>query len=95
MYMDFKEIKFTGTDLIKSLGGLTTVLVAYFNLVGEIRQNRVNYEADKRILEYRIESLEKAKGSSEPVQNHDKEFRLADRLAIMPKDETSLKDDDD
>ena len=81
--MDFDKIKFTGKDVIQLVGFAGMLMTMYFNLVSEIRQNKVFDEADKKVIDYRISTLEKKQLSYKG--------EIAD-FAILPK-ETKLEDE--
>lgn len=53
---------FTPDNLIKAAVLYATAISGYYNIRQEIRDNRVNYESDKAILEYRLTEVEKCKG---------------------------------
>ena len=81
--MDFDKIKFTGKDVIHLVGFAGMQMTLYFNLVSEIRQNKVFDEADKKVIDYRLRSLEKG--------NLSDKGNIAE-YAILPK-ETKLEDE--
>ncbi len=58
------EVKtiFTPDNLIKAAVLYATAISGYYNLRQEIRDNRVNYESDRAILEYRLSLVEKSNG---------------------------------
>ena len=55
---------FTPENFIKGGFYLTTLLIAFFNLREEVRRNKIEYTADKEVLEFRISQLEKGQGIS-------------------------------
>lgn len=50
---------FTGTDVIKLAGFVFGLLMMYVNIVKEIHANKVDYDADKKVMEYRLADLER------------------------------------
>jgi hypothetical protein len=56
--MELKNLKFTFEDFIKLAGFMITFMVGYYNLVNEIRENKIVNNADKVIINYRIEKIE-------------------------------------
>ena len=60
----FSDLKLTMKDFIQAVGFVSTMLVVYFNLVDEIRTNKVMNDADKKVFEYRISDLEKRVASA-------------------------------
>lgn len=53
------DMTFTGTDFVKLIGFVCGLLMMYVNIVKEIHANKVDYDADKKVLEYRLTDLEK------------------------------------
>jgi hypothetical protein len=53
------NLKFDINDLVKIGGFVVTIMVFRNDLVNEIRQNKVFDQADKQIINYRIEELER------------------------------------
>ena len=56
--MQLSNLKFTFEDFIKLAGFMITFMVGYYNLVNEIRENKIVNNADKVIINYRIEKIE-------------------------------------
>lgn len=81
--MDFDKIKFTGKDVIQLVGFAGMLMTMYFNLVSEIRQNKVFDEADKKVIDYRLKDLEKR-----TLSYNDKPMQFA----VLPK-ETKIEDE--
>lgn len=58
MKMQLSNLKFTFEDFVKLAGFLVTFLIGYYNLVNEIRENKIVNNADKVIINYRLDKLE-------------------------------------
>jgi len=56
--MNLSNLKFTFEDFIKLAGFMVTFMVGYYNLVNEIRENKIVNNADKVIINYRIDKIE-------------------------------------
>lgn len=56
--MNLSNLKFTFEDFIKLAGFMVTFMVGYYNLVNEIRENKIVNNADKVIINYRLDKLE-------------------------------------
>ena len=56
--MQLSNLKFTFEDFIKLAGFMITFMFGYYNLVNEIRENKIVNNADKVIINYRIEKIE-------------------------------------
>jgi hypothetical protein len=58
--MQLSNLKFTFEDFIKLAGFIITFMVGYYNLVNEIRENKVLNQADKLIVNFRLDKIEGA-----------------------------------
>ena len=56
--MQLSNLKFTFEDFIKLAGFLVTFMVGYYNLVNEIRENKIVNNADKVIINFRLDKIE-------------------------------------
>lgn len=56
--MNLSNLKFTFEDFIKLAGFMVTFMVGYYNLVNEIRENKVVNNADKVIINFRLDKIE-------------------------------------
>lgn len=74
--------QFTTKDLISGSIFLSSIISLYFGLVGEIRANKVQYEADKQVIEYRLAVLEK---------DNAKQVYLTPHEAILPQSPRSKR----
>lgn len=57
--MNLSNIKFDINDTLKIVGFLSALMVTRNDIVSEIRENKVFDAADKQIINYRIQELEK------------------------------------
>ncbi|CAK0764637.1 hypothetical protein CCP3SC1AL1_350005 [Gammaproteobacteria bacterium] len=63
MYMsDSKSVIFTTENLFKGTMFLMTMflqgVIVFYNVKAEIHDNKINYEADKRVVEFRLHAIE-------------------------------------
>lgn len=58
--MQLSNLKFSFEDFIKLAGFMGTFLVGYYNLVSEIRENKIVNNADKVIINFRLDKIEAA-----------------------------------
>ena len=58
--MNLANLKFSFEDFVKLAGFMGTFLVGYYNLVSEIRENKVVNNADKVIINFRLDKIEAA-----------------------------------
>ena len=58
--MQLSNLKFTFEDFVKLAGFMVTFMVGYYNLVNEIRENKIVNNADKVIINFRLDKLESA-----------------------------------
>jgi hypothetical protein len=58
--MQLSNLKFTFEDFIKLAGFMVTFMVGYYNLVNEIRENKIVNNADKVIINFRLDKIENA-----------------------------------
>lgn len=58
--MQLSNLKFSFEDFIKLAGFMGTFLVGYYNLVSEIRENKIVNNADKVIINFRLDKIENA-----------------------------------
>lgn len=58
--MQLSNLKFTFEDFVKLAGFMVTFLVGYYNLVSEIRENKIVNNADKVIINFRLDKIEAA-----------------------------------
>ena len=56
--MQLSNLKFTFEDFIKLAGFMVTFMVGYYNLVNEIRENKIVNNADKVIINFRLDKIE-------------------------------------
>ena len=56
--MQLSNLKFTFEDFIKLTGFMVTFMVGYYNLVNEIRENKIVNNADKLIINFRLDKIE-------------------------------------
>jgi len=56
--MQLSNLKFTFEDFVKLAGFMVTFLVGYYNLVSEIRENKIVNNADKVIINFRLDKIE-------------------------------------
>lgn len=81
--MELSKLKFTFEDFIKLVGFFTTFMFGYFNLVQEIRDNKMANNADKVIINYRLSTLEEKLGIEVP-----------NGVAILPPTPTIKKEEE-
>lgn len=58
--MTLSNLKFSFEDFIKLAGFMGTFLIGYYNLVSEIRENKIVNNADKVIINFRLDKIENA-----------------------------------
>lgn len=58
--MTLSNLKFSFEDFIKLAGFMGTFLIGYYNLVSEIRENKIVNNADKVIINFRLDKIESA-----------------------------------
>jgi hypothetical protein len=58
--MNLANLKFSFEDFVKLAGFMGTFLVGYYNIVSEIRENKVVNNADKVIINFRLDKIEAA-----------------------------------
>jgi hypothetical protein len=56
--MELKNLKFTFEDFIKAAGFLVVFMSGYYNLVSEIKENKIVNNADKVIINFRLATVE-------------------------------------
>ena len=56
--MQLSNLKYTFEDFIKLTGFMVTFMVGYYNLVNEIRENKIVNNADKLIINFRLDKIE-------------------------------------
>ena len=83
--MILSSLKFTFEDFIKLTGFLITFMVGYFNLVSEIRENKIVNNADKVIINFRLDKVE----SMLNINN------IPNQSAILPQPPNVPKRDDE
>ena len=83
--MILSSLKFTFEDFIKLTGFLITFMVGYFNLVSEIRENKIVNNADKVIINFRLDKVE----SMLNINN------IPNQSAILPQQPNVPKRDDE
>lgn len=57
--MKLSDIKFDINEVIKMIGLASAFIALRYDIVNEIRSNKVMDSADKQIIEYRLRDLEK------------------------------------
>lgn len=83
--MELSKLKFTFEDFIKLTGFMTTFLIGYYNLVSEIRENKIVNNADKVIINFRLDKIEAAIGLNKSNQG----------VAILPSQPNAPKRDEE
>jgi hypothetical protein len=83
--MELKSLKFTFEDFVKLAGFMVTFLVGYYNLVSEIRENKIVNNADKVIINFRLDKIESALNIT----------RVPSSVAILPSQPNVPKKDDE
>jgi hypothetical protein len=83
--MELKSLKFTFEDFVKLSGFMVTFLVGYYNLVSEIRENKIVNNADKVIINFRLDKIESRLNISD----------VPSSVAILPSQPNVPKKDDE
>ncbi len=83
--MELSKLKFTFEDFVKLAGFMTTFLVGYYNLVSEIRENKIVNNADKAIINFRLDKLESLLNVN----------KMAAGVAILPIQPNAPKKDEE
>lgn len=83
--MELSKLKFTFEDFIKLTGFMTTFIIGYYNLVSEIRENKIVNNADKAIINFRLDKIEAAIGLNNSVPS----------VAILPSQPNAPKKDEE
>lgn len=83
--MQLSNLKFTFEDFVKLAGFMVTFLVGYYNLVSEIRENKIVNQADKVIINFRLDKIESALN----INN------VPSSVAILPSQPNVPKKDDE
>jgi hypothetical protein len=73
--MNISQLKFDINDVVKLVGFISAVIALRYDLVSEIRSNKVMDQADKQIIDYRLKKVEDCCGQT----------------AFIKPDETSIK----
>jgi hypothetical protein len=80
--MQLSNLKFTFEDFIKAAGFVGVFMAGYYNLVSEIRENKIVNNADKVIINFRLDKLESR-------------LKLPNQSAILPPQINVPKKDDE
>jgi hypothetical protein len=83
--MQLSNLKFTFEDFIKLAGFMVTFLVGYYNLVSEIRENKIVNQADKLIINFRLDKIESRLNIND----------VPSSVAILPSQPNVPKKDDE
>jgi hypothetical protein len=83
--MQLSNLKFTFEDFVKLAGFMVTFLVGYYNLVSEIRENKIVNNADKVIINFRLDKIESRLNISD----------VPSSVAILPSQPNVPKKDDE
>lgn len=83
--MELSKLKFTFEDFVKLAGFMTTFLIGYYNLVSEIRENKIVNNADKAIINFRLDKLESSLGVN----------AIGGGVAILPSQPNAPKKDEE
>lgn len=83
--MELSKLKFTFEDFVKMAGFMTTFLIGYYNLVSEIRENKIVNNADKAIINFRLDKLESSLGVN----------AMSGGVAILPSQPNVPKKDEE
>lgn len=58
--MNLSSLKFTTEDFVKGIGFIASIMALYFNLKSDLSELRIVNNADKVIINFRLDELEKA-----------------------------------
>ena len=84
--MNLSSLKFTTEDFVKAIGFIGSLMALYFNLKNDLSELRIVNNADKVIINFRLDELEKAVN---------KGIKNSQAVAILPNSINVPKKDDE